>query len=109
MKRSCGASGLSASAASGQAPTQDRHIVHLSLSIASVPNGEPAAGRAMDSAGLRRLRQQVVERQIERGALVGLRRQRGGFADALRRRRLQRGVELAHVAVASIKRRCVPA
>ena len=32
MKRSCGRSGLSASAASGQAPTQLRHSVHLSVS-----------------------------------------------------------------------------
>ena len=49
MNLSCGASGLSAKAAAGQAPTQDRHSVQVSVLSLSVPNGLPLAGRAMTS------------------------------------------------------------
>ena len=67
MKRSCGLSGLSASAAPGQALTQLRHSVHLAVSTTRLPNGEPAAGRAISSAGCGRLREQVVDGQFQRG------------------------------------------
>jgi hypothetical protein len=49
MKRSCGFSGLSASAASGQAPTQLRHSVQRPVSTCRLPKGRPAAGRAISS------------------------------------------------------------
>jgi hypothetical protein len=41
VKRSCGLSGLSASAASGQALTQLRHSVQRSASTSRLPRGEP--------------------------------------------------------------------
>ena len=47
-KRSCGRSLLSCSALAGQAPTQLRHSVHLSLSTSTVPKGAPA-GKAIAS------------------------------------------------------------
>ena len=51
MKRSCGFSGLSASAPAGQAPTQLKHRVQAEVSTCRLPKGAPAAGSAMVSAG----------------------------------------------------------
>ena len=51
-KRSCGRSALSASAASGQAPTQARHRVQAAVSTIRLPNGLAGAGRAIASGTL---------------------------------------------------------
>src|SRR5207244_2912370 len=47
LKRSCGVSGLSASAPVGQAPTQARHKVQPAASISMAPNGAPAGSGTM--------------------------------------------------------------
>ena len=99
MNRSCGRSGLSASAASGQAPTHDRHSVHL----AGVDDNRAerrARLRQRDLVGCgRRLREQMVDRQIERRALVGL------HAEARRRRTAAAGATRNAASSAATSRR----
>ena len=95
--RPVGVVGQRALGAGADAAQAQRALGGVDQQAAERRAGAPAARSS--SAAARRLREQVVERQVQRGALVGLHRERG----RLRRRpgaarHAQRGVERGQVA-----------